>query len=146
MENKKKKVSRLIIFSLVLINISVVIFLLSNKPDDSPKYGEFIQENLRFNENQLKQYHNLIREHRKSLFSINHKIIKAKNILYKELNNNKFNQKEVDQKINTLNKYQKELETLNFNHFLKIKQICSSKQLTDFKKISKEFPLFFRPN
>lgn len=146
METKKKKVSRLIFFSLILLNILVVLFLFRNRPNDTPAYESFIEENLKFNESQIKEYQHLINIHRKEMKTINRKIRSAKIDLYKELNQNNSNQFKINQKTNKLNEFQKELETLNFNHFLSIKQICSSKQLIEFKKISQEFTLFFKPN
>lgn len=144
MESKKRNAFRLIFLSLVLLNIFVVLFLFSNRPNEDLGYKSIIEDNLNFTENQIKEYHRLIHSHQKSLRIISRNIRKAKFELYSELNKTKSNQLLIDQKTNRLNQFQKELEVLNFNHFLSIKKICNQNQLVEFKKISKEFTHFFK--
>lgn len=147
MQSKKKNVFQLIFISLIILNIFVFIFLFKRPPrDENPGYDVFIEENLKLNDKQIRTYHQLIRSHKRAMFSLQQNAKNTKNELYKDLNKNTFDQNDINQKINKLNSYQKEIETLNFNHFWQIKQICTPEQLTEFKKISKEFKFFFRPN
>lgn len=150
---EKQKLITFSIVALLLLNIGTLGFLYFTEP----KHGampprphgrieprEIIIQKLHFDEQQQAQYDNLIQEHRHKIEATEDKIRETKNDLYLLLNQP--NAKQKDSLIASLAKYQKEIETIHFEHFADIKNLCHKDQLADFEDLTEELSrIFSRP-
>jgi hypothetical protein len=112
-----------------------------------PKPKEIIVEKLHFDTNQQADYEQLIQQHRKEITTTEDHIKNAKNQLYLLLNDETVDVAKKDSLISLLSTYQKEIETIHFNHFRDIKKLCKPEQLNDFIELTEELShLFSKPH
>jgi len=145
--NKVKLLSILSV-GLLLANITLLWFLLSNKPKHGgpePNGGprNIIIKKLDFDENQVKQYESLIQWHRDEIDKSQEQIVVLKNELYSTLVDSTAATK--DSLINKISDVQKNIETIHYKHFQDIKNLCKPNQLAAFEKLSKEIAALFAP-
>lgn len=145
--NKVKLLSILSV-GLLLANITLLWFLLSNKPKHAgpgPNGGprNIIINKLDFDENQVKQYESLILWHRGEIDKSQEQIVVLKNELYSTLVDSNATTK--DSLINKISAIQKNIETIHYKHFQDIKNLCRPDQLVAFEKLSKEIAALFAP-
>ena len=147
---EKQKLITFSIVTLLLLNIGTLGFIFVNgpkhnnrppHPEGRPAPREVIIEKLHFDEQQQVKYVALIEEHRKHVRTTEEHIRDTKNELYLLLNNP--NLAKQDSLIGLLANYQKEIETLHFNHFSDIKKLCKSDQLDEFEELTEELSQLF---
>jgi periplasmic protein CpxP/Spy len=152
---EKSKLITFSIIALLLINLATLGFLLFSGPKNGPipphggrpKPKEIIVEKLHFDSKQLADYEQLIQQHRKEITTTEDNIKSAKNELYLLLNNETVDVAKKDSLISLLSNYQKEIETIHFNHFRDIKKLCKPEQLNDFNDLTEELSrLFSKPH
>ncbi len=145
----KVKVLSILSIGLLAVNITLVTFFLWKKPGfhkDGPMVPRnIIIEKLHFDDNQIKAYDVLIKEHQKSMFQNQEDLLKLKKNLYIQLNTN-ISTAVKDSLINEIAIKQKDIEYINYTHFENIKKICKKDQLADFEKLSNELANLFSPN
>lgn len=144
--NKTRLIS-FIAFGLLITNLMLVGFIVLNKPKhlmhDGPK--KIIAERLHFDAQQIVEYDKLIALHRMEIKTKDSLIRQTKNELYGCISSNNVTLK--DSLENKLGQLQIEIEEINYNHFLDIKQLCKENQLVDFNNLVKHLAqLFARPN
>ena len=156
----KTKLLSIAVIGLLLINITMVSFLILRKPppppegrppmglegqpssqDDGPK--NVIIDRLGFDKEQVAAYEKLIAEHQASVKSLQDSIHLIKNALYQTLNHNAFTGK--DSLINQLNIFQKQMELTHYDHFTALKKLCRPDQMDRFNKLTNELARFFTP-
>jgi protein CpxP len=135
----------LIVVSLLVSNFLLIGFLVFRKPPHPPMEGpkRFIIESLHFDKQQIDQFSKLILVHKENTIRVNSNIDQAKGELYKTLSYQEKNMAHRDSLLATIVKVEAELELLNYNHFLDIKKLCKTNQLTDYKKLTHEMARFF---
>ena len=147
---EKQKLITFSIVALLFLNIGTLGFLfvtgpkhgaMPPRPHGRPEPREIIIEKLHFDEQQQIKYVVLIEEHRKHVRTTEEHIRDTKNELYLLLNNP--NLAKQDSLIGLLANYQKEIETLHFNHFSDIKKLCKSDQLDEFEELTEELSQLF---
>ncbi len=152
---EKSKLVTLSIITLLLINIVTLGFLLLSGPKNGPtpphvgrpKPKEIIVEKLHFDTKQQADYDQLIQQHRKVITTTEDHIKSAKNQLYLLLKDESVNVTKKDSLISLLSNYQREIETIHFNHFRDIKKLCKAEQLNDFNDLTEELlHLFSKPH
>ena len=150
---EKTKLLTIGIIALFLLNLGTLGFLYFSapkghhpqelRPEGKLKPREIIIEKLHFDIDQIKQYDQLIQLHRRQITEMEEKIRDSKNELYLQLNEDRVNKKATDSLITDLASYQKEIETLHFNHFYDIKNVCKKEQLDDYAELTHELTRLF---
>ena len=145
---KKTNFLKLTLIGLLLLNLSTLsfIFFKYNKSDEnrkSNKPDQLIINKLEFNNKQENSYKILIQKHRQQINIKQETILNYKNNLYKKLKNNSSSKTQIDSLITKINKQQKNIELINYNHFLDIKGICSQKQIPAYNELVNELTLIF---
>ncbi len=145
---KKTNFLKLTLIGLLLLNLSTLsfIFFKYNKSDEnrkSNKPDQLIINKLAFNKEQENSYKILIQKHRQQINIIQETILNYKNNLYTKLKNNSSSKTQTDSLISKINEQQKNIELINYNHFLDIKGICSQKQIPAYNELVNELTLIF---
>ena len=145
---KKTNFLKLTLIGLLLLNLSTLsfIFFKYNKSDEnrkSNKPDQLIINKLEFNNKQENSYKILIQKHRQQINIIQETILNYKNNLYTKLKNNSSSKDQIDSLITKINEQQKNIELINYNHFLDIKGICSQKQIPAYNELVNELTLIF---
>lgn len=153
---KKTKLLTITVIGLLLLNFAILAFLLvsgprghkrpTDRPDGRPNPREIIIERLHFDDNQQKEYAELIKWHRGEIKKLDSNIRQTKNELYYQLNQTEVNLKTKDSLITLLNSYQKQVEETHFKHFEDIKKLCHQDQLEDFNELTEDLSRIFAPN
>jgi periplasmic protein CpxP/Spy len=131
----------LIIIALVLLN-GVLLFLHFNRPDRRPGPRSIIIERLKFDDQQIGQFDDLVKIHQETSMANEDKINEVKNTLYLQLNNPS-NALKIDSLAQNIAELQKNAEMINFKHFEDIKKICKPAQLPLFEKLTGELAQLF---
>ncbi|EOR94468.1 hypothetical protein ADIARSV_2314 [Arcticibacter svalbardensis MN12-7] len=146
----KIKILSIAVIGLLLINAAIVGFLLLKKPPHLPQGRQsmanegpkqIITERLNFNAQQADDYDKLITAHQVSMRALEDSMGLLKNKLYQTLNNASFAGK--DSLINELGTLQKQIEQINYDHFVALKKLCKPDQLDKFNKLTNELARFF---
>ena len=153
---KKTKLLTITVIGLLLLNFAVLAFLFvsgprghkqpTDRPEGRPNPREIIIERLHFDDNQQKEYAELIKWHRGEIKKLDSNIRQTKNELYYQLNQTEVNLKTKDSLITLLNSYQKQVEETHFKHFEEVKKLCNKDQLEDFNELTEELSKLFSPN
>lgn len=148
----KLKLLTLAVIGLLVMNLGIVGFLLLGKPPLPPRGGtpfaketprDKIIERLHFDQGQVKQYEELIRQHRESMRSLQNNVREIKGALYTTLNAENATAK--DSLTVELVSLQKQIEMVHYNHFIEIKKLCKPGQLEYFTTLTSELADFFSP-
>lgn len=110
---------------------------------DKPK--NIIIERLDFDDHQITAYSMLVDEHRKVIRSKNSEILQSKKALYLLLTQTD-QEKICDSLTSTIAKLQKEIETIHFEHFLDIKNLCNQNQLEKYELLVGDLVEIFNRN
>jgi periplasmic protein CpxP/Spy len=140
----KVKLLSIIAIGLLIANLVLVGFIVSNKPPhprhNKPK--EIIIKRLHFDNDQTKKYELLIVAHQNDIRETESEIRELKNELYSTLYKvDKENL--IDSLINAIADKERVMEVINYKHFEDIKKICKPDQLEDFKQFSQEIANLF---
>jgi hypothetical protein len=133
------------VIALLLLNLATIGFVILSKPGDRirPEPSEIIIEKLNFDENQQKEYEQLIHTHHNQINELDEKILKTKKELYLQLLKNEVETKTKDSLITNLSGYQKQIEATHFKHFQDIKNLCRKDQVNSFNELTKELSGMF---
>ncbi len=138
---------------LVLLNVSILAFVVLSKPphhpiplERQPKPKEVVVEKLHFDKEQIKKYDILIQSEQKTVDSIDYSMKNAHNQLYKLLSKKTIDEKVKDSLLLIIAQNQKRIETCHFKHFQDIKNLCNSNQIEDFNEMSSELARIFSKN
>lgn len=146
----KLKLLSIAVFGLLVINLAIVGFLFLHQPSRQP--GErppmdkevprqVIIDMLQLDKSQTAVYDKLITEHQVAIRALEDSVGMMKNNLYKTLNNESFAGK--DSMIHRLVELQEQIELVNFDHFVALKQLCRPDQLDNYNKLTIELARFF---
>lgn len=142
----KIKFLYIIIVILVAANIGLVSFMYFHKPPH-PMHGEGpkkeITEKLNFSPEQAAKYEVIIKEHRASIDKIESEIKVSKNHLFALLKFDIIEKR--DSIIGHLGMLQTEIEMAHYNHFEKLKALCTAEQMPKFDNLTKELGRLFAP-
>jgi protein CpxP len=135
------KILTILVVILILINTLLVFILVFKPKHKMPR--EIIIEKLQFDDNQVKKYDLTIINHRKNIKNMDDSIRITKNEMYKLLNYSKIDNQKKDSLSQKIANFQKQIESIHFNHFLEIKKLCKKEQLNDFNNLTKELSKLF---
>lgn len=134
-----------IIIGLLISNMLLVAFILLKKPPQHSGPRNLIIERLKFDENQIQQYDELISQHRRQIGEKRHEMTDLKTQYYSLLKSE--NNKNGDLLISEIGKLSMETEKINYKHFQDIKRICRPDQMKNFDNLIDDFEnLFNRPD
>lgn len=134
-----------IIIGLLISNMLLVTFILLKKPPQHSGPRNLIIERLKFDENQIRQYDELISQHRRQIREKRHEMTDLKTQYYSLLKSE--DNKNGDLLINEIGKLSMETEKINYKHFQDIKRICRPDQMKNFDNLIDNFEnLFNRPD
>ncbi len=129
---------------LLLINLGLVWFIFSHKPNggrhDKPK--DTVIKKLGFDAQQIVAYEKFIDWHRSEIRRSEGNIVEIKNKLYSTLSNDSA-QNQKDSLITEIGKLQTAIENIHYKHFQDIKQICKPNQIKAFEELTSEIALLF---
>lgn len=146
----KIKLLTIAVITLLAINIGIVGFLLLRKPSmppsgrrslkqEGPK--KMIIERLHFDKDQVAAYETIIAGHQISVKGLKDSISNTKKNLYQSLKMETFAGK--DSLINLLSVLQKRIESVHYEHFTQIKQLCRPEQMEAFNTLTGELAFYF---
>jgi Spy/CpxP family protein refolding chaperone len=142
----KIKLLTFAVIGLLLLNLATLSFLFLNAPGGNHhKPQEIIIEKLHFDENQQRQYKQIIQWHRGRINDLDEKFKQTKENLYHLLLASNVDEKKKDSLISALANYQREIEITHFKHFQEIKKLCKKEQLKDFDYLTTELSRIFSP-
>jgi len=131
------------VVGLLLVNLSLVTFLVIRKPMRPPGPGpkNLIIDRLGFTPDQIAQYEQLIEQHQTSIRQLNDDIRTTKNELYATLATDDQFQK--DFLINRLGTLQQQVETAHYTHFMALKKLCTPSQQDRFRDLTSDLASYF---
>ena len=139
----KNKILLIIIGVLLITNIVLVSFLLINKPfskkgmqgDRSIMIAAFLQNEIGFNQQQLKQYDSINVPNRTKVKAMFDTLKSYKENEFKQLAINDFSDTAILKTANIISTKQKEIEIVLYKHYKEIRNICSPEQLPKFDSL-----------
>lgn len=143
MERRRKKVQQLVVFSLIGLNVIMIVFLLFKNKSNHEKVlgmGNLI-EALHFSPNQMKKFHHLAENHHKRFLILTQKKEVSNRNLYNSLKIE--NSNNIDQLLDIQMKNEKEIQKLHLSHFREIKDLCNAKQLKIYHSLIPQFNSVF---
>jgi periplasmic protein CpxP/Spy len=131
---------------LLLINLLLAGILFFKKPErhHPPDKRKIIIERLRFDQQQEKDFENLVQIHRSEIRSNDEAIRELKNQLYATL----ILERKIgyrDSILAAIGKRQINIELAHFKHFQEIQKLCRPDQIRDFEAFSQELSNLFSP-
>jgi flagellar basal body-associated protein FliL len=146
----KIKLLTVAVIGLFLLNLAIIGYLFisngaktSDQNNKHQRPNELVIKKLNFNTEQQEVYSQLIQKHRRDINDLELKIRQTKHDLYTTLAEQQVDEILKDSLINTLGNYQKAIEIVHFNHFLKIKKMCSKEQVIVFNELTDELSKLF---
>jgi hypothetical protein len=106
--------------------------------------ANYVIRKLDFNKQQQSYYKILIEEYQDKIKDKEDEIRKLKIGLYKDLATK--SQSKKDTIINQIGELRKNIEHIQFNHFLDVKSLCNANQIDDFNNLTKEIARVFAPH
>lgn len=143
----KVKLYGLLSIVLLIINISLIWFLVANnlnqKRGEAPK--RFIIEKLHFDSSQVQAYDKLIKWHRENINAADAKVKTLKEELYVCLQAEDKSAM-ADSLMQEIGKEKVHIEQIHYQHFIDIKKLCKANQLNDFNGMTTELARLFAPH
>ena len=141
MDNKNKLLTWSVIL-LVIVNVIVITFLWSghkrNERMQPPRPAEFLAKALNLNDSQKIQLHQLADRHHRESEKIREEIKDARDHYFDMLKQPGVADSTKSNAANNIALHLKELEILTFDHFQKVRAICSAKQQIKFDEMINE--------
>ncbi|WP_299436808.1 hypothetical protein [uncultured Aquimarina sp.] len=134
---KKNNILYILLAFLIVINV-VFIFMILQKPQKNRKHpGDFMAQELQFDDAQMEKFEILNENHRKKTRAIHRNIKRLKDQLFSNLSTELVDSSIIDSITDLIGQKEKEKDIATFYHFKAIFTICDQKQKTKFNKIIK---------
>ncbi len=132
---KKNVFLTILVLGLLASNLLLVFLLQRDKRPPHPREPkEVIIERLEFDEQQVKDYEVLIREHRSGILKAQSNMKNLRSALYLSLQNETDNTRS-DSLIHEIGKLQERMERIHTDHFRKIGELCRPEQQKAFQAL-----------
>lgn len=139
-----KRTLQVIIVILAISNISLVTFMIWNRPAQPKTPKEIIETSLNLNEEQKKSFERLIPAHRKAMQKQHKQIFKLKKDLMMTLVDSDLSTQK-EQLTEELGTALVQMDVLRLNHLQDIYDLCSEEQRDSFGKLITELESFIPP-
>ena len=144
----KTRILTILVVVMVLLNVVTVAFLFWGR-GHGPKHPHpnhegprnIIIEQLKLDEKQVAAYDALIKVHRKAIAQQDSLMQLTRNNLYAQLLEN--DSLAVATQFESVGALAKRVEEIHFNHFLRLKALCTPEQLPAFEKLTTELVAHF---
>ena len=139
----KTKFLTIVTIGLFISNLLLIGYIFLNKNRELKREGpkRYIAKRLHLDADQISKYEQMIKLHRIDIRQQDSLILVAKTKLYNCINSNNFTLK--DSLVNNLGGLQMAIERVHYAHFLDIKKLCRTDQLSDFQGLLAEMPKLF---
>jgi hypothetical protein len=139
----KSKILLIIIGILLIANIALVSFYFLNRPaakkrmrsDRTAAVSTFLQNELGFSKQQLRQYDSLSSHHRSTIKPLFDKIRMEKENEFKQLALDNFSDSSIDNMAVLFSTKQKDIEITMFKYFKNIRNLCTPQQQPKFDSL-----------
>jgi hypothetical protein len=122
-----------VIGGMMLLNIALLTFIWVEKPERNPP--PFLEEKLKFSQNQHKQFESLKNEHRSKMEGIKTDIERLKDKLYGNFSSTDFTDEEARKLAKQIGQKKAESDFLTYQHFQEVREICTREQQQEFDKL-----------
>ncbi len=139
------KFLKVIIFLLLLINISTIAFMWFNRPQPKDNVGDFFAKELHFTEKQKEQFIILRDEHREQRQSLRAENKEKHDAYFDLLKNPTTDSVAIKRAVSELLKIKEKEELGTFYHFQKVRTICDENQKEKFDEIIGEASRMMAP-
>lgn len=126
---------------LLLMNTALVFHIL--RRPGKPEPADIIVKRLHFDAGQEQAFEALVKKHREAVREKDTEIRSFKDQMYAQLCQDIPDTVVVNMLQNTIASVHRELEATHFNHFMEVKSLCRSEQISDFKGLTTEISRFF---
>ena len=144
MKIERTRLLTLLVVVLVLLNLTTLATIWFRKSPqqldadrrEGPK--NFIIQKLHFNEKQIEEFSALVDEHRTQMQELREQIAESKEQFYDQLKSDAPDTAMAYQQIASITQFEEQAERITFNHFKKVRAICSSEQKQEFDVVINE--------
>jgi periplasmic protein CpxP/Spy len=140
--NPKNKMLVIALVILLLTNIALVTFILTNKPQEKrPREGreaamkEFLKKDVGFDEKQMQQYDTLSKQQKEKMKLRFDEMRAGKQQLFQELGRQGFGDSAIREAAIKLSSNQQDIETNMLLHVAAIRKICTAEQQVKFDSL-----------
>jgi periplasmic protein CpxP/Spy len=140
METKSLKYWKIFAFILIALNIALIVILIVGRPprpkeDDAPE--KYIIEKLKFTSQQETEFNTLREAHHDSVMALQAEGKELRKIFFEGLRSE--SPSIIDDSLaNKIAENQKQIELVTYDHFEKVKKICTPEQKIIFNDIIRE--------
>jgi len=140
MNNRGIKILVWVIVLLVLCNIGLLLTIwLKPGKQSGPPQGEtprdFVIRSLKFSDDQVKKYDVLVQQHQQDMHKLRHEAMDYRQLLFANLKNGNAGDHIADSLAQLVAGNQKAIEMVTYNHFAKVRELCTDAQKQEFDKI-----------
>ena len=137
------KLLKIAIIALLLLNLATMSFMLLHRPLMGPAHrGEetynYLVHEINMTEDQQNQYKKLRDEHHESMERLQEKSREMHNAFFKLLQNPSSDSMQVKLMCDSITGNQLKIEMLTFDHFKKVRTLCTPQQQKKFDEIIQE--------
>lgn len=142
----KIKLLSIVAIGLFIANLLLIGFIILPNPNHPREGGpkNIIIKKLNFDEQQQREYDELIASHRAEIRQTEEKIRILKNQLYRTVAQDAAHHTK-DSLISELGKAQMQIENIHYKHFEDIKKLCKENQQQEFSNLVQEIASLFSP-
>jgi periplasmic protein CpxP/Spy len=141
--NKTKFLTFAVLGLLILNTALITILLIGGRRPHRENIRNIVVKRLQFDEKQAADYKILIENHKTEIQKKENEMKESKKQLYFLLSSNDLSKK--DSFIQQICLKQHDLEGINFQHFLEIKNLCKAEQIPEFNAFAIELGQLFSP-
>ena len=132
----KKNVLLAILLLFLMVMNGILLYLVLNKPERRERPPRnFIAQQLDLDENQLEEFNRIERTHHREMRRIDGRFRDLKEMLFMNLNNRQFTEKELDSVTQLIGKLSIDREKEVFLYFKALEGICTEKQKIQLENI-----------
>lgn len=144
----------IIIFVLILINLTTIGFMIYMRPQgpcglgnegERGRPGNYLIKELKFTPEQQKQFDGLREEHHSSVCPLTEEIKNQKSIFFSELKKEQIDSLKVDSMSKLITELHRKVDLTTFWHFNKIRHLCTPQQQQRFDEIIQDGLLNTKP-
>jgi len=141
-ETKGISILRLAVVLLVLCNIGLLItiwvkphFELGRGAMQGETPRDFVVRNLKFDEQQTKQYDAMVKDHQEAMKQLRHEAMDYREQLFSTLANEGRPGNNPDSLARLIASNQQQIEMVTYRHFAQVRALCTEDQKQEFNKI-----------
>ncbi|MFN7266550.1 MAG: hypothetical protein ACK5Q2_14630 [Bacteroidota bacterium] len=138
---KTDKLWKWAVLLLLLMNTALVVHIVRRPGKPEPR--DIIASRLHFDAGQKQAFEALVKIHREAVLAKDMEIRSFKDQMYAQLCQDVPDTAVVNMLQATIASAHRELETIHFNHFMEVKKLCRSEQMSNFNGLTAEISRFF---